>query len=393
MPALVEKIVRIIYFEFIAEMFTALRQRSNILITRTPAVFRSLSKGLSGLCITGWQLMTISHPPWTLTDPNHSAAQKTRMNHAGLPPSPLALNVSVHSFYWLASDCSTIVASSIYPPSLVAAAIKSPSFIQTAFTWLKRQLPNLDPKDLLPIGIEATKGAIVCGNGSTPNLLVAEFSQAEGTFGIVQARSKFDFYKQILSFKFQKALIRYVENTGSQNPMTTTGRIIQEHIEASRFVPNAYLLSRNYIYIYCLSPRYTGPQRLPYLSYRSFTKLWRRLQLYSLTLHKLFRIPGSQFNTPKISRKFYKNLDEETSVGAASATLEYAIERKVLESPVLEVCYYADVVGKVPTEQHGRTARFESFDIGNGDLPPEWGIDVVVHGGFFRYGPWADRQR
>ena len=35
----------------------------------------------------------------------------------------------------------------------------------------------------------------------------------------------------------------------------------------------------------------------------------------------------------------------------------------------------------------------DPFDIGNGDLPPEWGIDLVVRGGFIRYGPWADRQR
>src|SRR6202042_1277483 len=99
---------------------------------------------------------------------------------------------------------------------------------------------------LLPIGIEATKGAIVCGNGSTPSLLVAEFSKAEGTFGIVQARSKFDLHKQILSFKFQKALIRYVENDQFQNPMTTIGRIVQEHIEASRFVFGACFLLSNF---------------------------------------------------------------------------------------------------------------------------------------------------
>lgn len=124
----------------------------------------------------------------------------------------------------------------------MGAVIKSPPFIRIALVWLKRQLPSLDPKDLLPIGIDATKGAIVCGNRSTPSLLVAEFSQAHGTFGIVQARSKFDFYKQILSFKFQKALIRCVENEEFENPMTTTGRIVQEHIEASRFVSNLYFL-------------------------------------------------------------------------------------------------------------------------------------------------------
>jgi hypothetical protein len=51
---------------------------------------------------------------------------------------------------------------------------------------MKHQLPNLDPMDLLPVGIEVTKGAITCGNSSTPNLLVAEFQKTRGTFGVVE---------------------------------------------------------------------------------------------------------------------------------------------------------------------------------------------------------------
>lgn len=66
---------------------------------------------------------------------------------------------------------------------------KSPGFLKRALVWLKLQLPNFDPKNLLPMGIEATKGAIICGNASTPSLLVAEFSKVEGTYGIVQVGS------------------------------------------------------------------------------------------------------------------------------------------------------------------------------------------------------------
>jgi len=47
-------------------------------------------------------------------------------------------------------------------------------------------MPVLDPKDLLPLGIQVSKGVITCGNLSTPNLLVAEFSVCHGTFGITQ---------------------------------------------------------------------------------------------------------------------------------------------------------------------------------------------------------------
>jgi hypothetical protein len=58
---------------------------------------------------------------------------------------------------------------------------------------------------------------------------------------------------------------------------------------------------------------------------------------------------------------------------------------------VFELSYYTDVVGVVPVDP--RPADHEEHDIGNGDVSPEWGLDLVVHGGFLRYGPWADRQR
>jgi hypothetical protein len=74
--------------------------------------------------------------------------------------------------------------------------------------------------------------------------------------------------------------------------------------------------------------------------------------------------------------------------------MEYAVERKILDASVLELSYYTDVVGEVPDKSvHVNPANAESFDIGNGDLAPEWGVDLVVRGGFFRYGPWTDRQR
>ena len=91
-------------------------------------------------------------------------------------------------------------------------------------------------------------------------------------------------------------------------------------------------------------------------------------------------------------RRARKTLEEETPLGADFSTLEYAREPKILEAPTLELLYYADSVGHVPS--HAATAPSDDpLDIGNGDLPPEWGIDLAICGGFIRYGPWADRQR
>jgi hypothetical protein len=89
--------------------------------------------------------------------------------------------------------------SSIHPPALGRRALPIPGAVRNAFGWVKHQLPNLDPKDLLPFGIEAIKGAIICGNSSTPNLLVAEFQRSEGTFGIVEVRNALKFVWYVLA--------------------------------------------------------------------------------------------------------------------------------------------------------------------------------------------------
>lgn len=113
---------------------------------------------------------------------------------------------------------------------------------------MKRQLPNIDPKDVLPLGIDVVKGVIILGNSSTPNLLVAEFERTEGTFGILEvcfmicllsfalidpcakSRSKLDLYRQVLALKFQHALIRYVRNEDYVDVMSTIGELVHGHI-------------------------------------------------------------------------------------------------------------------------------------------------------------------
>ena len=39
--------------------------------------------------------------------------------------------------------------------------------------------------------MEVEKGVIMCGNASTPNLLVAEYKKAEGTYGVVPVNLQF----------------------------------------------------------------------------------------------------------------------------------------------------------------------------------------------------------
>ncbi|KAI9507443.1 hypothetical protein F5148DRAFT_1205043 [Russula earlei] len=116
-----------------------------------------------------------------------------------------------------------------------------------------------------------------------------------------------------------------------------------------------------------------------YLTYSVFSKLYR-----SAKLRDVLRAAAQVFKKQPMSAsaktfrsrsRRAQSIDIETPVGPDSAKREYAIERRLLETPALELSYYIDVVGVVPAEQHA--VHCEEFDIGNGDT----------------YGPWADRQR
>ena len=201
-------------------------------------VFKYLLRDLNGSSTIAQRPMTTLLQPWipiAYVFTRKAFLKKTSNLVALLRSHP---GIKVNATVIFAVKCSIAwfnPASSTYPTAFFGANVRPPRLIRNAYRWFKQQLPSIDPTDLLPIGIDANKGVILCGNGSTPSLLVAEFRRAEGTFGIVQARSKLDFYKQILNFKFQNAVIRYVENQECQDPMTTTGRILCEHIEASRY--------------------------------------------------------------------------------------------------------------------------------------------------------------
>ncbi|RDX54978.1 hypothetical protein OH76DRAFT_1397305 [Lentinus brumalis] len=316
---------------------------------------------------------------------NRTAAYDSIVSQLGVdnPPTPAATPVpegagSVRKIYSRTSVFQD--ASILGPPVSLVSSIyrRTPTWMKRTGNWVRHQMPNLDPKDLLPISFEITKGAVTIGNASTPNLLVAEFRRAEGTYGIVEARSKHDLYKQVLSIKLHTPSMSYVENESYNDRMTEIGRKFHEQIDRSNSAPL---------------------RRASYLSFYPFERIWEHMKLWNF-LSAYDHSKPSHHSVPHPQtwgrRKQHKSVDEETPLGADFMTLEYAVERKILEASVMELLYYADVVGVVPPPAAGQENQDESldpFDIGNGDLPPEWGIDLVIKGGFIRYGPWADRQR
>jgi len=129
-----------------------------------------------------------------------------------------------------------------------------------------------------------------------------------------------------------------------------------------------------------------------HLIYHSFQHVWRQLTFFPLTLkYGQNRQRQRNFKAHTAKSKHRKAIEEETSVGSDFSTLDYAVERKVLETPLLELTYLADVVGDVPPIEEQLHPK--QYDFGNGDISPDWVLEFVIHRGIFRYGPWADRQR
>lgn len=219
-----------------------------------------------------------------------------------------------------------------------------------------------------------TKGVITLGNASTSNLLVTEFRRAQGTFGLVpvrekvffssmsdttQSRSKHDLHKQILTLSFQDTAMRLVENADYRDSMAAVGELANERIQ-----------------------RHSPTDLSSYLYFKSFIKLWRHLSFFLEPKRPPRRRPSQ--------KRHRRSVEDPT--GDDPLTMEYAIERTILEAPIFELCYYTDVAGDVPADVPETTSE-DPYDIGNGDAGPEWGIDIIITRGFLRYGPWADRRR
>lgn len=207
----------------------------------------------------------------------------------------------------------------------------------------------------------------------------------------VQSKSVLDLYKQVLDLKFHNALVQLVQNENYVDPMPTLGGLV--HARVKQYV-YATSLPNQFSLVVARNPTLQKPT--VYQSYRTFDRLWRQFGLYRIALdyftnRRSQRTTERFLNTSVFPKKMKKPIDDETPIGSDYSGIDYAVERKIMESPSLELRYYVDVVGESPLEPS--SGSDDQDNIGNGDTPPEWGFDLIIYEGFFRYGPWADRQR
>ena len=71
-----------------------------------------------------------------------------------------------------------------YPPPGFRLAIPKLDFPSKIWSWLRSFAPTFDLNDLLPIALEAKRGAIILGNASTPTIFTVRFGTGTGTYNI-----------------------------------------------------------------------------------------------------------------------------------------------------------------------------------------------------------------
>ncbi|GJJ06705.1 hypothetical protein Clacol_000901 [Clathrus columnatus] len=244
------------------------------------------------------------------------------------------------------SPHETITSSTI----IREAASKVKGLKDKLTSWLTILQPEL--YEILPIDVSVVRGAILFGNGATPRLLVAKFSAGSGSYSMVpmkQSRSLHDKYKIVVDARFRDAKMDLERNHRYRGSLSDQGRVI-----AKRF-KNEYLPSR--------------------LTYSVFRDMWTSTKRRE-ALDKI---------EDMYSRTMFEQHEHQN---------HYAVVETILDTPELQLSYHWDIPGAVPSAPVKEEFKGDIHSqVGNGDLSPQFGLDVIVHGGIIRYGPWADRQR
>ena len=253
------------------------------------------------------------------------------------------------------------------------------------------QFPEL--LNLLPIGIECNKGAMVMGNRNTHSILTAKFDSATGMITARQSRPS-DHYKQIFEFEFVHPVIDFKHNKEHLESQLSEGAKLHTLSENSTHIKQQ---SRWFEHL-----QHWGRVRHALDSLRDFVP-YRRRSIESFS-HPHAKSTGANVLTddgagvygPSRWLGLMRYLDDDSDLVEQERwkAVEYAQFPTIVDSPKMSMSIYWDVPGLVPGSAQNSNKSWPSSeqDI-NGDFPPDWGIDIRISGGTIYYGPWADRQR
>lgn len=242
---------------------------------------------------------------------------------------------------------------------------------------------------LLPIHIDCNKGAIVVGNEHTKSVITAQFDKASGEFDAASC-GPLDVYQQVFNFQFTHPVVHMKPNPDFKSSLLdSAGRLKQ----TSEQQPEGQEGEEKDV---AEKKAWTSKIRLPRFS-GLFSKSSDSIHHVNANGGKRSSVFVPQWHFP--GQEQWKGLArylDDSGIdghGEWDAT-DYATTSLIVDCPQVNVRFYWDVTGPVPDEIDNSVfiEPTRPGDI-NGSAPPEYGMDIQVHGGIINYGPWADRQR
>ncbi|KAL8788799.1 MAG: hypothetical protein Q9213_001470 [Squamulea squamosa] len=241
---------------------------------------------------------------------------------------------------------------------------------------------------LLPVKIECGRAAVVMGNRNTRSVLTANFDAVTGHIDALQAR-EVDLYKQMFEFDLGHPVVQIKVNRDFKESQLSTGAAAKPSNARSFSIGNEchkFEYDRKSSAVVAVVPSS--------ISERCKSFLRRIPSRGSDEKHskpvEASQIPG-QDQWLGLTR--YLDVDENNAVEQERwRTIEYGQHPVIVDSPSINIRFFWDVPGLVPESNEFHTNDGDVRDI-NGDTPPDWNVELRVHGGLISYGPWADRLR
>ncbi|KAF2837223.1 hypothetical protein M501DRAFT_995767 [Patellaria atrata CBS 101060] len=246
---------------------------------------------------------------------------------------------------------------------------------------LKPEIPAI--LGLFPIHIHCNKGAIVVGNENTKAIITAKFDSAWGEFDAGES-GPLDIYKQIFRFDFTHPVIQMRPNPDFKGLQLATAANLKKEVNSD------------------IPPDVTEESSKPHKSHRMLLALQNLSPLFRRSFDSIATKntsgKGPSLIPPPIpGEERWKGLtryldDTQHNEHDEWSGIEYANSSTIADCPRLSMTFYWDIPGFVPHDLDQSRLPLDNTDI-NGTTPPDYGLDLHIHGGTITYGPWADRHR
>jgi hypothetical protein len=235
---------------------------------------------------------------------------------------------------------------------------------------------------MFPIHVGCKTAAAVLGNENTKSIITVKVNSARGSFDAGHA-GPLDSFKMLFQFEADHPVISMKPNLDFKELQLATA----VHLKTGPADGHGERASR----------KETKQRGSWFTLGHKFNASTHSVRATSPSGKKQFAAGQAQTTLPGEER--WQGLSRYLDDNANNAhdeweAVEYARTSTLADCPRIGFTFYWDVAGPVPDVGDIFDDDSNSYrDDINDSAPPEYGMDLLIHGGTINYGPWTDRQR